>query len=203
MRKYWEIADKKTETGQPQFFTKNGILCRKFCDKNDYELVQLMVLVSLREKAVSLARDTLLGGHRAAAETLARVVQEFFWPGIHSYVSRYSASCDLCQCNISNGTVPKSPLGKLPLVDTPFSVMCVDIIGPISPPSDGYRYILTTTDMCTRFPEAIPLKDIETSTIAEALYNVPALLLIFLHYMPRLALRGKAGSREVGSVSLA
>jgi len=36
---------------------------------------------------------------------------------------------------------------------TIFSDVCVDIIGPISPPSDGHRYILTTVDMCTRFPE--------------------------------------------------
>ena len=32
--------------------------------------------------------------------------------------------------------------------------------------------ILTTIDMCTRFPEAIPLKDIHTSTAAEALLEI-------------------------------
>jgi len=38
---------------------------------------------------------------------------------------------------------------------TPFSTVCVHIIGPLSPPSDGYRYILTLIDMCTRFSEAV------------------------------------------------
>jgi len=33
--------------------------------------------------------------------------------------------------NVSKGTVSKAPLGKLPLVETPFSVICVDIVGPI------------------------------------------------------------------------
>ena len=78
----------------------------------------------------------------------------------------------LCQRNVSRGTVSKAPLGKLPLVETPFSVICVDIVGPISPPSEGFQYILTTIDMCTRFPEAIPLKVISTSTVAEALLNM-------------------------------
>ena len=32
--------------------------------------------------------------------------------------------------------------------------------------------ILTTLDMATRFPEAIPLKDIHTSIVAEALLEI-------------------------------
>jgi len=84
---------------------------------------------------------------------LSRVNQEFYWPGVHECVTRYVASGDLCQRNVSKGTVPKAPMRKLLLISTPFSTICVDIIGPISPPSDGYRYILTTIDMCSRFRE--------------------------------------------------
>ena len=134
--------------------------------------MQLVVPAELREKVVSLAHDTLLAGHRGASKTLSRIQQEFYWPGIHDFVTRYVASCDLCQRNVSKGTVPKAPMGKLPLIGTPFSLMCVDLIGPISPPSNGFRYILTTIDMCSRFPEAIPLKDISSSTVAEALLEI-------------------------------
>jgi len=121
---------------------------------------------------VRMAHDTLLAGHRGAGKTLSRVQQEFYWPGIHEYVTRYVASCDLCQRKVSKGIVAKAPMGMLPLIGTPYSVICVDIIGPLSPPSEDDRYTLTTIDMCTRFPEAVPLKDINTSTEAEGLLEI-------------------------------
>jgi len=47
-----------------------------------------------------------------------RVQQEFYWPGIHEYVTRYVASCDLCQRNVSKGTVAKAPMEKLHIGDS-------------------------------------------------------------------------------------
>ena len=70
------------------------------------------------------------------------------------------------------GTVGKASLGSLPVIGTPFSVVCIDLIGPLSPPSDGNRWILTIVDMCTRFPECIPLTDISSSSVAEPLLGV-------------------------------
>ena len=56
---------------------------------------------------------TLLAGNRGAGKTLSRVQQEFYWPGIYEYVTCYIASCNLCQRNISKGTVAKALMGKL------------------------------------------------------------------------------------------
>ena len=49
----------------------------------------------------------------------------------------------------------------------------IDLVGPLSPPSErGQQYILTVVDYATRYLEAIPLKQITTSDIAEALIGV-------------------------------
>ena len=41
--------------------------------------------------------------------------------------------------------------------------MAIDLVDPFDPMSErGPRYILTTVDAATRFPEAIPLKRINT-----------------------------------------
>ena len=61
-------------------------------------------------------------------------------------------------------------VGKLPLSDTPFKRVAVDIVGPTEPRSDKKsRYILTMIDYATRYPEAVALPSIETERVAEAL----------------------------------
>ena len=55
----------------------------------------------------------------------------------------------------------------MPLIDKPFKRVAIDLVGPIGPPSeDSHRYILTLVDFPTRYPEAVPLKDIDTETMA-------------------------------------
>ena len=48
----------------------------------------------------------------------------------------------------------------------------MDIVGPFSKTTNGYKYILTLVDMATCFPEAIPLKKVDTISTAEALLRV-------------------------------
>ena len=61
----------------------------------------------------------------------------------------------------------------MPLIDKPFKRVAIDLVGLIGPPSeDGHRYILTLVDFATRYPEAVPLKNIDTETVAEALVDI-------------------------------
>ena len=88
-------------------------------------------------------------------------------------VARFCGSCDIGQRTISKGRIPKVPLQKMPLIDPPFNRVAVDLVGPISPPSEnGHQFILTLVDYATRYPEAIALKRIDTPTVAEALVDM-------------------------------
>ena len=103
-------------------------------------------------------------------KTLDRVVSELFWPEVCGDVARFCKSCDICQRTIRKGRVTKVPLGKLPLIDTPFKRVSVQLVGPNEPRSDKKsRYILTMIDYATRYPEAVALPSIETESVAEAL----------------------------------
>jgi len=137
------------------YVEKNGLLYQAQRDKWDGEYkFQLVVPKELREKVMSLAHETVLSGHRNTNKTIACITSEFYFPHLFELVRNFCASCDICQRTVSKGSVGKAPFGKLPLIGVPFSSVCVDIIGPLSPPSDGHRYILTIIDQCSqkRFP---------------------------------------------------
>jgi len=90
-----------------------------------------------------------------------------------SDVSRFRKSCDICQRTILKGKVSKIPLGTMPLIEEPFHRVATNLFGPLSPVSDkGNRYILTSVNCATRYPEAIALPKIEMERVVEALLDV-------------------------------
>ena len=122
---------------------------------------------------MEVAHGSIMGGHLGIKKTTDKIQSAFYWPGIQGDVTRFCKSCDVCQKTVNKGLVPKVPLQKMPLIDKPFKRVAIDLVGPISPPSEeGHRYILTLVDFVTRYPEAVPLKTIDTETVAEALVNI-------------------------------
>ena len=61
----------------------------------------------------------------------------------------------------------------MPLIDTGFKRVAVDIIGLIALPSKaGHRYILTLVNYATRYKEAVPPKKINSKAVAQALLDI-------------------------------
>ena len=159
-----------------RYFRKNGILFREYSSPNHgkgQKVKQLVVPAAYRSAILKTAHEGLLGGHLGMQKTGDKILTQFHWPGILAEVKRFCASCDICQRTVAKGKVKKVPLERMPIVDVPFRKVAVDLIGPIAPMSErGHRYILTIVDYATRYPEAVPLKNIETETVAEAMFEV-------------------------------
>ena len=147
-----------------EFYKKNGLLYRKHQEtKTGRSFNQLVVPKELRRQVMSVNHESAFSGHLGAKKTEVRILPNFFWPGLRQDVIRFCRSCDVCQRTVKRGSVKKVPLGSMPLINTPFKRVAVDIVGPIAPPSEaGHRYILTLVDYATRYPEAVPLKKIST-----------------------------------------
>ncbi|KAK7100281.1 hypothetical protein V1264_023261 [Littorina saxatilis] len=162
--------------GTVQFEVKAKILYRVFQHprvNGGKPLRQVLVPQPLRRQVMEVAHDSIMGGHLGVKKTSDRIQAAFYWPGLHADVTRFCRSYDICQKTIPQGRVPKVPLQKMPLIDRPFKRVAIDLIGEIKPPSEaGHRWVLTLVDYATRYPEAVPLKKIDTETVAEALVDI-------------------------------
>jgi len=156
------------------FERRRGVLYRFYEDKRRRTTEKQVVLPSeLRNYVMSVAHDSIVGGHLGIGKTKSKVTSSFYWPGVDGDVTRYCKSCDVCQKTVNRGAVSRAPMQNIPVVDTPFKRVAMDLVGPIEPPSEaGHRYILTLVDYATRYPEAVPLKKIDTETVAEALVDI-------------------------------
>ena len=122
---------------------------------------------------MEVAHHSIFGGHLGIKKTKDRIQTNFYWPGMQDDVTSFCRSRDVCHKTTAKGSVPLVQLRDMLLIDMPFRRVAVDLVGPISPPSEkGHRYILTLVDYATRYPKAVSLKNIETETVAEALLDI-------------------------------
>ena len=131
---------------------------------------------SFRRTVFSALHDLSHPGIRASQRL---VTDRFVWPSINTDVRKWARTCLKCQrCKIHRHT--RAPLGTFSTPDARFDHVHIDLVGPL-PPSEGYTYLLTCIDRFTRWPAAIPLKDITAESVARAfvanwvaLYGVPS-----------------------------
>jgi transposase InsO family protein len=159
--------------GSSRFVRKNGLIHREFSAREGKKYWQVVVPQRYRSQVLRVAHESSMAGHLGKAKTTSRVVAEFYWPGVNGDVTRFCRSCDVCQKTVCKGRVTRVPLRQMPLIDTPFKRVAVDIVGPIHPVTERKnRYILTLVDYATRYPEAVALPTIETERVAEALVDI-------------------------------
>nr|VZI35605.1 unnamed protein product [Spirometra erinaceieuropaei] len=111
--------------------------------------------------------QTLHGLSHPGIRTSQKLLAErFVWPELNKDVKAWTRSCLCCQRNrvqLHN----KSPSGTFPSPDARFNHVYLDVVGPL-PPSNGYTHLLTCVDRYTRWPEAIPLPNVQAETIVKA-----------------------------------
>ena len=154
------------------FYEKNNILYRAFQDKSDGVVNQIVVPVKYRRQLMQVAHDIPFGGHMGNRKTRKSLLQNFFWPGMFKDIAEYCRSCPQCQRSVAKGKARKARLISIPPICEQFARVGIDIVGPLNRTQRGHRYILTLLDYGTKYPEAIPLKSIDTATVAEALLGI-------------------------------
>ncbi len=152
------------KANKSRYIKSKGMLFREFqSPRIEYGKIfkQLVVPEEMRPKVLTVAHHSPMAGHLGVKKTTDKVLSNFYWPGLtgdHGDVQLYCRSCHICQRTVSKGKVGKVPLGEMPLIDTPFKRIAVDLVGPIHvhPITDrGNRFILVIVDYATRYPKLL------------------------------------------------
>ena len=84
-------------SGETKFIRRNGLIYRHF-KKNAKVSLQLVVPSSLTHSVMNLAHETRkVVNHRGRKETISKVLDEFYWPGVCREVTQFCRSCATCQ----------------------------------------------------------------------------------------------------------
>lgn len=86
---------------------------------------------------------------------------------MNSEVWRFCQACAICQQTATQGPAP-APLIPLLVIEVLFSLIGMNIVGPLPKSARGHKYILV--DYATRYPEAIPLQRATPVAIAQELF---------------------------------
>jgi len=123
-----------------------------------------------RREVLELAHALPMAGHLGINKTYQKILNHFYWPGLKKDVTQYCKSCHVCQMvGKPNQPIPAAPLQPIPICGEPFSHVLIDCVGPLPKTKSGNQYLLTIMCQFTRFPEAIPLRNIKARKIVDSL----------------------------------
>ena len=165
--KIWKWADKK-ENG---YFWRDSLV-KHIEEGGAGEMLERLVVPSSRRKFIlKLAHTIPMAGHMSDKKTKALLRRYYTWPGISKDVVEWCRTCPKCQ--VVNKTPQQwVPLQLMPIISEPYEVLAFDIVGPFERSTQGYKYVLTAMCSASKYPEAIPVKDIQAENIAEGMLEM-------------------------------
>ena len=118
---------------------------------------QLVIPVQKRQELIKQFHDSLFACHLGITQTVFRLLDRVYWPGLRRDVQTYIKSCTICIARKS--PCPRRvPMGHVE-VGHRWERIAMDLLDMSVTTARGNRYVLVMVDCFTRWTEAYPLPD--------------------------------------------
>lgn len=129
---------------------------------------QLLIPEKFRGRILSLCHEDT-SSHLGVTKTKDRVLKHYFWPNCIGDIEEFVRSCHPCQLVGKPKEKKKAPLKIVPVITEIFSKINIDVVGPLPASSKGNRYLLTAICLSSKYPDAVPMKDVLSTSIIDGL----------------------------------
>ncbi|GFW72530.1 gypsy retrotransposon integrase-like protein 1 [Trichonephila clavipes] len=167
---YEQAASQEQVTNQVYSLEKE-LLVKIREDKLGNVVKLIVVLKELHDPIKSLCHEGT-SAHLGITKSKDKLNRYFYWPNCYRDMEQFVKTCDQCQRAGKPNDKKKAPLKLVPVIQEVFTKLNIDACGPLPITSKGNRYLITAICMSSKFPEAIPVSDISSVSVTDALLNI-------------------------------
>jgi hypothetical protein len=162
---------KKNIRKEKQYEIKDELLLRK--QKPPLKSVPFVPAGQLRATILNMYHDTPSNGAHFGRDKTTRKIQErYYWPTMVADIRNHVNSCLPCAQNNYRRTKPPGKLRPITPPEGIWKLLSMDFHGPITPTSKrGNRYIISITDILSKFMITKAVRDCTATTATNFLIN--------------------------------
>src|SRR3954466_2629492 len=147
-----------TTTGRHYHIKEDGKLYRRH--KN---LSIPVIKEKHKNDIIKLAHDHPLSGHMGRDNTIFRLQEAAWWPGMRDDIIDYIKRCDTCQKRSKNKDTTSAQSAHI--TGQPFIHIGIDVMGPLPITTTGKRYIILAVDFFTKYLEGVAVEEADAQTV--------------------------------------
>ncbi|GFX67762.1 retrovirus-related Pol polyprotein from transposon 17.6 [Trichonephila clavipes] len=167
----YEQAASQVQVTNQVYSLEKELLVKNREDKLGNVVKLIVVPEGLRDPIKSLCHEGT-SAHLGITKSKDKLNRYFYWPNCYRDMEQFVKTCDQCQRAGKPNDKKKAPLKLVPVIQEVFTKLNIDACGPLPITSKGNRYLITAICMSSKFPEAIPVTDISSVSVTDALLNI-------------------------------
>ena len=123
-----------------------------------------------RRGFIQRLHDSVFAGYLGISQTVFRLLDRVYWPGLREDVRSYLASCSVCLARMSP-CPHRAPMGHVS-VGHRWDRVAMDIVDMSVTTENGNRHVLVIFDCFSRWTEACPLLNKMAVAIADTFFKL-------------------------------
>lgn len=145
---------------------------------------KFLVPNSQRKRILESCHNPPTSGHFGFFKTFSRLQEKYYWPQMRMDVLKFVRSCLICGAQKSSNQKSMGLMGKEKIVNYPFQILAIDLMGPFPRSKKGHKWLVVVGDWFTKYNILYPLRSAKAHFIEDFLenkvflvYGVPELII--------------------------